>query len=226
MFASGFRNPFRFSIDPKYGGTPVCGRCRLEQLRGSRYRACRLRRRLAVLGRGPRHAGLRRLQGVPGLLHLQSAGQPERHPQGDNPLLLAMSLYEFPHFYNGASQHSAAVVGGVFYSGTSYPAAYRGSDFFGDYPPNSPSRIFSMATDGATVHRAPESNGFGEAIGGPVSFKIGPGGDVYFADITTSTDQPHRVHAGESPTGGERNQHQCRPDRPERLHRRYPFLRP
>ena len=185
MFASGFRNPFRFSIDPKSSGILYVGDVGL-----GKYEEIDVVRAGFVGGwpcweAGHHTAGYDVFKEC---LDYYASNQLD-NPDGTRKETIpapAMPLYEYPHFYNGA-QHSAAVVGGIFYNGTSYPAAYRGSYFFGDFPPNSPSRIFSMATDGTTVQRAPETNGFASAIGGPVSFKIGPGGDVYFADITTSS---------------------------------------
>jgi len=185
MFASGFRNPFRFSIDPQSGGTLYVG-----DVGWTSYEEIDVVRAGFVGGWPCWEAG----HHTPGYDVFKECLDYYTSTQLDNPdgtrketiPAPAMPLYEFPHFYNGAG-HSAAAVGGVFYNGTSYPAAYRKSYFFGDYPPNSPSRIFTLATDGTTIQRAPEPKGFASAIGGPVSFKIGPGGDVYFADITTST---------------------------------------
>lgn len=49
----------------------------------------------------------------------------------------------------------ASVVGGIHYSGTSYPAAYRGAWFVGDY---SRQTLWSLATDtSGPLTRAPES---------------------------------------------------------------------
>jgi glucose/arabinose dehydrogenase len=85
-------------------------------------------------------------------------------------------IWTYTHSGSGAS-----VVGGEFYTGTSYPARYRNSLFFGDYVRG---KLWTMATDPAgKMTRAPEPAGFGTGVGGPVAFHAGPNGDITFADI-------------------------------------------
>ncbi|MGZ6869819.1 MAG: PQQ-dependent sugar dehydrogenase [Frankiaceae bacterium] len=184
MFASGLRNPFRFSIDPKSSSRLYVG-----DVGWNSYEEIDVVQ-AGYVGGWPCWEGTHQTEGYRTFTECVHYYQSHQLDNADGTRketipVPSMPLYEFPHFYNGA-QHSAAVVGGVFYSGDKYPAAYRGSYLFGDYPPSSPSRIFTMATNGSTIQRPPETNGFASAVGGPVSFKIGPGGDVYFADITTS----------------------------------------
>ena len=89
-----------------------------------------------------------------------------------------MPLWSYPHAGVGA-----AVIAGMFYTGTSYPAKYRNSFFFGDYVRG---QLWTIATDaGGCLTRAPEANGFASDAGGPVAFHPGPNGDVTYADILT-----------------------------------------
>jgi glucose/arabinose dehydrogenase len=89
-------------------------------------------------------------------------------------------IHTWPH--NGAE---AAAVGGTFYTGDTYPADYRGAFFFADYGQN---KIWTLRTDdNDTVVRAPEAGGFATDIGAPVAFESGPGGDIFYADLLTST---------------------------------------
>ena len=222
MFASGFRNPFRFSIDPQSAALRYVGdvgRQADEEIDVVRAgfvggwpcsEAGHHTRGYDVFKECLDYYTSTQLDNPDGTRKKRSPPQPCRGTQ-------------VPHFYNGA-QHSAAAVGGIFYNGTSYPAAYRKSYFFGDYPPNNPSRIFTLARYGTTIQRAPETNGFASAIGGPVSFKIGPGGDVYVADITTNTI--NRIEYCRPCAEGNGNHRQRRPDRPERPLRRHRFVRP
>ena len=87
-------------------------------------------------------------------------------------------IWSYPH--NGAG---AAVVAGMLYTGTAYPATYQDSFFLGDY---TRSQIWTLATD-TTGHltRAPEASGFARDAGGPVAFHSGPNGDVTYADLVS-----------------------------------------
>jgi hypothetical protein len=88
----------------------------------------------------------------------------------------ALPLWSYPHSGGGS------VTGGVIYTGTSYPQAYRGRYFFGDYVHRT---IWSMAYDAkGKLTTPPETGGFGTEIGYPVKFSTVPtGGDIVYADI-------------------------------------------
>ena len=73
----------------------------------------------------------------------------------------------------------SAVTGGVFYTGTSYPAKYQGAYFFGDY---ARSRIWTLDADDAD----PVPEDFASSIGGPSRFHTaGQAGDIYVSDVYT-----------------------------------------
>lgn len=159
VHASGFRSPFRFSLEPGTG-RPILGDVgngHIEEVdlvaRGNNYG-------------WPCWEGMTR---TPGFRDMpECAGVATTSP-----------LYSYPHV-GGSS-----VTGGVVYTGTTYPRAYRGRYFFGDYVDK---RIWSLAYDTqGRVITPPETDGFGSAIGAPVKFATVPtGGDVIYADISSA----------------------------------------
>ena len=72
----------------------------------------------------------------------------------------------------------ASITGVTFYSGTSYPEAYRGSLFFSDYARR---QIWTMLKERAQI---PIRRGWtvNDAAPDPVSLQIGPGGDVFYVN--------------------------------------------
>ena len=162
VYAYGFRNPFRFSIDARNG--------------------------LLQLG----DVGWNQTEEVDTVAAGMNGGWPcyegTRHPDAFKTQQACLSLYAagtatppivtYEHAGSGAS-----VTGGVQYNGASYPMAYRGAWFYGDYARG---MLWTLTTDDAGhLQRAPETAGFGSNIGGPVAFQPGPGGDITYADIST-----------------------------------------
>ena len=74
---------------------------------------------------------------------------------------------------------SAAVTGGAFYSGTSFPTAYRGAYFYGDYARD---WIRYVTVDGTgNVTSGPfDFTTTGDA---PVDIEMGPDGHLYYLSI-------------------------------------------
>jgi len=182
VFASGFRNPFRFSADPTRLNTLYVG-----DVGWNTYE------KVAIVKPGF-VGGWPCYEGVDGHGGLRTSGYQDlaqcqdyyRTNQIDTLFTTTFKeivpaptadLWGYPH-----SGHGAAVVGGVVYQGDAYPAQYHGSYFFANFPPDSPSKIWSLATDGTTLTRAPETDGFASSIGGPVAVHAGPGGDIYYGD--------------------------------------------
>ena len=165
VWAYGFRNPFRFALDPRSG--------------------------VVHLG----DVGWSTTEEVDSLVAGSNAGWPCFEGTG-RPAFIAstptcqalyaegsarMPIWTYRHHHG----EGAAVVGGALYQGTTYPAAYRGSWFLGDYAKQ---QIWTMATDPAgAMTRAPEAAGFGSSIGSPVSFHPGPNGDITFGDLADGT---------------------------------------
>lgn len=86
-------------------------------------------------------------------------------------------LYAYPH-----GNSDAAVIGGVFYQGTSYPAEFQGAFFFADHER---STISILKVD-ANNNLVPGSQDALTGGDGLVDFEIGPDGDVYYASIGTN----------------------------------------
>jgi glucose/arabinose dehydrogenase len=159
VYASGFRSPFRFSLEPGTG-RPILGDVgngRIEEIdivaRGNNYG-------------WPCWEGMTR---TPGFRDLpQCAGVATTSP-----------LYTYPHV-GGSS-----VTGGVVYTGDTYPQKYRGRYFFGDYTDRV---IWSLGYDErGEVTTQPETDGFGTDLGAPVKFASVPtGGDIIYADISSA----------------------------------------
>jgi uncharacterized protein with LGFP repeats/glucose/arabinose dehydrogenase len=90
----------------------------------------------------------------------------------------ASPLWSYPHRGGGS------VTGGVVYTGSVYPAEYRGRYFFGDYVFR---KLFTLRTnERGDLVTPPEPNGFGSDIGYPVKFGAVPtGGDIVYGDIVS-----------------------------------------
>ena len=87
------------------------------------------------------------------------------------------------YHHGTASRQGNSVTGGIVYTGTHYPARYRGAYFFGDYVRH---KLWTMrfSSTGALVRR-PEDPPFGTDIGAPVRFAAAPNGDIVYADISS-----------------------------------------
>lgn len=156
VYASGFRSPFRVSLDPATGA-PVLG-----DVGWNTWEEIDLIRPGASYG-WPCWEGNDRTPGYRDLA--ECAGVPNGAP-----------LWTYPHGPLGTS-----VTGGVVYTGASYPEEYRGAYFFGDYASQ---RIYTLRYDAqGRLVREPEAGGFGVENGLPVSFGTAENGDIVFADI-------------------------------------------
>lgn len=161
VFARGFRNPFRFSIDPT-SGLPVAGDVGWNTWE-----------EVDVVQRGgnqgwPCWEGNHPTPGYSGLAGC--AGVANQPP-----------IYEFLH--GTGPMQGNSVSGGIVYNGSSYPESYRGSYFFGDYVTH---KIWTLRYDDkGTLTQAPENPPKFTDLGGPVKFGAAPNGDIVYADILT-----------------------------------------
>lgn len=156
VYASGFRSPFRFSIDPT-SGAPILG-----DVGWSTYEEINLVRPGANYG-WPCWEASTQTAGYKDMAACRGVGN-------------SKPLWEYVHGPLGTS-----VTGGIVYTGTNYPAAYRGAYFFGDY---SSQRVYTLRYDSAgNLTRRPEAGGFGTGNGLPVKFAAAANGDIIYADI-------------------------------------------
>jgi glucose/arabinose dehydrogenase len=87
-----------------------------------------------------------------------------------------------------------AITGLAFYSGTSYPSAYRGGLFFQDFERHC---VWFMAKDAAGRPNPATARLFARGLTG-VDIHTGPGGDVYMLDVRSG--ELHRFHYNGSNT--------------------------
>ena len=159
VYAYGLRNPFRFSLDPR-SGMPIAGDV-----------GWLTHEEINTLPPGA-NAGWPCFEGMSAttfspasVCKALSSARSARMP-----------IWTYPHAGSGA-----AVVGGMHYTGSSYPAQYQGAYFFGDYTRK---QLWTLRTDATgKLTRAPETNGFASYAGAPVAFHPGPNGDVTYADL-------------------------------------------
>lgn len=118
------------------------------------------------------------------------------------PANLVAPIHYYPH------PPSSAVVSGVFYTGTNYPAEYRNRFFYGDYAKN---QIYSLALNASNTLVANSNQTFASNAGGPVQFFTGPNGDIYYLAInlggiyrigySTSNQAPTAIAAADKTYG-------------------------
>lgn len=172
VYAYGLRNPFRMSADPRNG------RVLIGDVGWT------LHEELDTLVAGANY-GWPCFEG------------PIRHPSYDD-TAVCQRVYtqatRAPLWSYASPNDQSSIVGGTWYTGTSYPAAYRQAYFFADY---SRQKIWTLGVDDlGRVTRAPETAGFASGVGSPVALKAGPNGDIFFADIISSRLMRLRYSAG------------------------------
>ncbi|HVW42564.1 MAG TPA: PQQ-dependent sugar dehydrogenase [Amycolatopsis sp.] len=159
VFASGFRSPFRFSLDPS-SGLPIVGDVGWNTWE-----------EVDVVQPGGNYAWpcWEATHRTPGYQDLpQCAGVQNQPP-----------IWEYRH--GSGSTEGNSVTAGFVYTGASYPSEYKGTFFFGDYVTN---KIWTMRYDSTgKLVQAPQDPPWATGIGGPVKFGAAPNGDVVYADI-------------------------------------------
>jgi glucose/arabinose dehydrogenase len=159
IFASGFRSPFRMSLDPRTG-LPVLGEVgwnRWEEIN------------VVQPGRDygwPCWEGNERTTGYRDFPECEQA--PNTTP-----------LVTFRH--GKGVDNANSVTGGVVYTGSAYPEQYRGAYFFGDYTHR---KLWTLRYDHrGRLTQEPQSPPMGTHVGRPVKFDTAANGDIVFADI-------------------------------------------
>ncbi|WP_340686320.1 PQQ-dependent sugar dehydrogenase [Amycolatopsis coloradensis] len=161
VFASGFRSPFRFSIDASTG-LPVVG-----DVGWGTWEEVNFVQKGANHG-WPCFEANRPSDGF--------SAMPQCASVVNTPPMLAILHGQGPD--NGNS-----VTGGIVYNGESYPEEYRGAYFFGDYATQ---KLWTAKYDTqGRVVRPQETPPKFTGIGGPVKFAAAANGDIVYADIYT-----------------------------------------
>ena len=176
VYASGFRSPFRFSLDPTTGA-PIVGDVGWET-----WEEVNLVRPGASYG-WPCWEGNTRTPAYRDMAGCAGVGN-------------AAPLWTYVHGPLGTS-----VTGGIVYTGSSYPEQYRGAYFFGDYASQ---RVYSLRHDAqGKLTRQPEAGGFGVENGLPVKFAAAENGDIIYGDIGGSRLKRLIYAAGNRPPTAE-----------------------
>ncbi|MFB9906410.1 PQQ-dependent sugar dehydrogenase [Allokutzneria oryzae] len=155
VYASGFRSPFRFSLDPS-SGAPV----------------------LADVG-WERREEINLVQ--PGQNYKWPCWEGDIPTPAYSQIPVCTTLVNTPPLLTYLRNEGNAITGGIVYSGSSYPEEYRGAYFYGDYAQK---KIWTLryTSDGKLVPGS-QKPPFGTQIGGPVKFGAASNGDIVMADI-------------------------------------------
>jgi glucose/arabinose dehydrogenase/chitodextrinase len=107
-----------------------------------------------------------------------------------------------PPVYTYSHSVGSALIGGPFYSGTTYPEQYRGSFFFIDYTANFIRRLQFDAGNNPTSVVS-----FATNVAAPVAIEQGPDGNLYYLSFTTGEIRRIRFNgpsavAAANPTNG------------------------
>jgi glucose/arabinose dehydrogenase len=189
VWAYGFRNPYRFNIRPGTGGTTPSsgnpGTLYVGDVGWGSWEECN------VVAPGGGNYGWPCYEGQGGSAY--TSANPSHHGcntigTSTNPGPLKFPVMMWNHtsqFANGSIPSGLvgnASIGGVFYTGTSYPTAYRNNYFFGDFGES----WIKVAVLNAS-NQLMQVLDFGLDAEGPVDFTTDPvTGDVYYVSITTN----------------------------------------
>ncbi len=91
---------------------------------------------------------------------------------------------------------SSSVLGGTFYAGGSYPSQYDGAFVFGDY---SRKCIWMMLPGAGGIPSKSNIQTFVSAAANPVDLEVGPGGDLFYADLDGGTIRRIQYVAANTP---------------------------
>ncbi|ANN14564.1 sugar dehydrogenase [Amycolatopsis orientalis] len=161
VFASGFRSPFRFTLDAATG-LPVVG-----DVGWGTWEELNFVQKGADHG-WPCFEGNQPADGFSTMAQCASAV--------NTPPMLAVRHGE--GIDNGNS-----ITAGIVYNGESYPEEYRGAYFFGDYATE---KLWTVKYDTqGRIVRPQETPPKFTGIGGPVKFAAAANGDIVFADLNS-----------------------------------------
>ena len=167
IFAKGFRNPFRFTIQPNMPGIPGTGSPFVGDVGGGVWEEVD-----QVQSGGDYGHPVREGYCSAGVL----CSPPYSNGGYINP------VYAYPHSTIYANSDSA-IIGGDFYIGTAgYPAAYVNNYFFSDFTRGFIGRLYYS---GGQWLRAAQN--FATGGKGIVGLKRGPDGNLYYLAFTSDT---------------------------------------
>lgn len=162
IFAYGLRNPFRFAIRPGTS-TPFVG-----DVGGGAWEE------IDEITAGGNY-GYPSREGFCPAGTLCSLPQP---PSG-----FADPIYAYPHLALNANVDSA-VIGGVFYTGTAYPAEYQNNYFLADFVRGFVRRLVYNSSTASWSAVAPD---FGTGVSGIIGLRTGLDGNLYYLAFDTNS---------------------------------------
>jgi len=178
VLAYGLRNPFRFTTRPGTNELWVgdVGSGTWEEID-----------RIAnTTGGAATNFGWPCYEGSPIASGFQSANVTMCNSLYSNPSQVTAPFYAYNHANQVVSGEScpttagSSITGMAFYSGGSYPASYNGGLFFADHTRRC---IWFMPAGANGVPDPSRVQTFAPAAGNPVDLEIGPGGDLFYADL-------------------------------------------
>jgi PKD repeat protein len=196
VLARGFRNPWRFSVDPSNGNVYVgdVGSNLWEEINTIRPSTSNPNKEL--------NAGWPCYEGENGVSAVQPgySTHPDTAPtcaalyeasEGGTGIGALAPTYAYHHDEPGG-ENGSSITAGPVYTGTTYPAAFRGKLFVGDY-----ARSMLRTVDPATGAAAD----FGAAgdIGNPVDIKQTPTGNIAYLSIVERQIKEIVFNGGNSP---------------------------
>ena len=198
VWCYGMRNPFRFTVKPGTGSADTSAANPGTLLIGDvGYNTWE---ELNVATTGGLNFGWPCYEGVGGVSAYQTA-TPAHNGCGSigsatNPSTVRAPLATWNHTSGGSSIPTGLVgncsIGGVCYSGTQYPAAYRGQYIFGDYGQD----WIKLATLDVNNNLVGVTDFIGTADG-PVDFAVDPlSGDILYVAINAQQVRRIRYTAG------------------------------
>ncbi len=191
LFAKGFRNPYRFTLRPGGAGLMV------GDVGWNQREEVDLVRQGGKSYGWPCYEGSQRTTGYRDLAQCQPEYAKEGTSQAHTP-----PQYEYLH------QEGRTVIGGPTYPGGSYPSAYDGTIFYGDYGNQLIRRLSVNGQDEVVDH-----HDFATNWQGLVGLELAPSGNVALVDIGTFNNdgairelvyqsQTPTARASASPTSG------------------------
>ncbi len=181
IYAYGLRNPFRVAVHPTSGEILIAdvGWSAYEEVnrgRGANFGwPC-------YEGNSPQISYQAKFPGQCGMIPASAVTNP---------------IYFYPH------SEGQAIIGGTHYTGTQFPAEYRGNYFFADYPSKWIKRLVFDANRNVSSVQP-----FATNVGDIVAVEIGPDGALYFVELSTGKIKRIRyasapsANATASPTAG------------------------
>lgn len=167
VYAYGMRNPFRLSIHP------ATGKVLVGDVGWNLWEEINVVKPGSNLG-WPCYEGTAQQTEVGGGTQAYKDQPFCQNMYANPPANLTFPIHKYPH------PPGSAIVGGVFYTGSNYPADYQGRYFYGDFVHDKINTFKLDANDQVAAGTQQQS-----AVNtqGPVDFFTGPNGDIYYVAI-------------------------------------------